>query len=275
MKPSNPLRSGLDRMPKAWKAALGGLAGVLVLSSCADRMAGTSVGTGNPTEIEVAFKDDSGKPLSINGDVSVYASTQIPVEGYAPEPLVKVPVSGADRATLKAEDFQALADTLWSKGSRNGDVFAFNVVVTGESKGAVLKGFTWRKSDGEFGVRSEGEKPGAGTKKSSVKEPLLQLVAFQGTIDTSTFSLTHEYHLFLYGTGYASKVAHGAYLLPKVPMKSQDGFLIALPSKLHLSAGVDSASVFSLSSTLEAGFSNPQMSEVHDRVLLPDSLRIN
>jgi hypothetical protein len=270
----NPLRSGLDRMPKAWKAALGGLAGALALSCCADRVAGTSVGTGNPTEIEVAFRDDAGAALSITGDLSVYAITQIPVEGYAPEPLVKVPVAGADRATLKAEDFKALADSLWPKGSRNGDLYAFNVVVTGESRGAIVRGLTWRKDLNKFVLREEDPKIDEGVKKASIEGPLVPLVAFQGTMDTTTFSLTHEYHLFLYGTGYTSRVSHGVFILPKVPLESHDGFLIGLPSKLHLSAGVDSTPVYSLTSTLEAGTSNPEKGAVYDRVLLPDSLRI-
>lgn len=269
---SNPLRSGLDRMPKAWRAALGGLAGALVLACGADRMAGTSVGTGNPTEIEVAFQDDAGAPLSISGDLSVYASTQIPVQGYAPEPLVKLAVSGSDRATLKAGDFQALADSLWPKGSRNGDVYAFNVVVTGESKGAVLKGFTWRQADGEFGVRSEGEKPTAGTKKSSITGPLLPLVTFQGTMDITAFSNVHDYHLFLYGTGYTSKLSNGTFLLPKVPMEKQVGFLLALPKKDQPSNGIDSTPVFSLTAPLESGISNPERGAIHEQVPLPDSL---
>lgn len=270
----NPLRSGLNRMPKAWMAALGGLAGAFVLSGCADRMAGTSVGTGNPTEIEVAFRDDSGAPVSITGDLSVYASTQIPVEGYAPEPLVKVPVSGADRATLKAADFEALADSLWPKGSRNGDVCAFNVVVTGESRGGILKDFTWDKSENEFVPRNADPKPDVGAKTAIINGRLVPLVEFQGTVDTTNFSPAYNHFLFIYGTGYVSKVSQGRFLLPGLPQDKHQGFLIALPQKDQLLVGNDSTYVFSLTSSLESGTTSTAKSQVHDRVLLPDSLRI-
>jgi hypothetical protein len=270
----NPLRSQLDRMPKAWRAALGGLAGALFLSCCVDRVAGTSVGTGNPTEIEVAFKDESGGDLSITGDLSVYASTQIPVEGYAPQPLVKVPVSDADRATLKAGDFKDLADSLWPKGSRNGDIFSFNVVVTGESQGAIVRGLTWRKDLDKFGLRDGDPKIDEGVMKASIKGPLVPLVAFQGTVDTATFGILNDYHLFLYGTGYASRLSHGAFVFPKVPMEKLKAFLLVLPKKENLSSDIDSTPVFSLTGFLEAGISNPVVGAFHEQVLLPDSLRI-
>jgi hypothetical protein len=93
-------------------------------------------------------------------------------------------------------------------------------------------------------------------------------------VDTTTFSLIHNYHLFLYGTGYASKLSHGAFLLPKVPMEKHEGFLLALPKKDQLFQGIDSTPVFSLTGSLEAGVSNPVQGPVHELVLLPDSLRI-
>ena len=227
----NPLRNGLDRMPKAWRAALGGLAGALVLSCGTDRMAGTSVGTGNPTEIEVAFRDDTGAPLSISGDLSVYASTQIPVEGYAPEPLVKLAVSGSDRATLKAGDFRALADSLWPKGSRNGDVYAFNVVVTGESRGAIVRGLTWRKDLNRFVLRAEDPKIDEGVEKASIKGPLVQLVAFQGTVDTTNFSMISITTIFSSTEpDMQPRSSKAAFAMPNVPKgRSTKDFLIALP----------------------------------------------
>lgn len=260
-------------MPSPWKTALCGLAFVLALSHCDDQVAGTSVGTGNPTEIEIAFKDDAGN-APITGNLSVYASTQIPVEGYAPEPLLTVDVAGASQATLKASAFAALADSLWPKGSKNDSECFFNVVVTGANSGAVLKGFAWRKADTSFGLRAADEKVNAGVTKASVMGLLAPLVAFQGTVDTTSFSLVHDYHIFIYGTGYKAKIEHGVFSLPKLPDQKYDGFLIMLPQKDHLSFGVDSTSVFSLTSTLDSGSSNVAKGATIEKVLLPDSLRI-
>ena len=268
----NPLRSGMDRMPKAWKAALGGLAGALVLACCADRVAGTSVGTGNPTEIEVAFQDDTGAPLSISGDLSVYASTQIPVEGYAPEPLVKRTVSGSDRATLDARDFKDLADSLWPKGSRNGNQYAFNVVVTGENRGAIVRGLTWRKDLNKFVLREQDAKIDEGVRKASIKGPLVPLVAFEGTVDTVNFSKYLDYHLFVYGTGYVAKVENGEFKLPVLPNQKYEGFLLGLPKANQPASGDDSTSVFALTTSLDSGISSLVKGELHERVLLPDSL---
>jgi hypothetical protein len=255
------------------RTALYGFACVLALGACDDRMAGTSVGTGNPTEIEIAFKDDAGT-APITGSLSVYATTQIPVEGYAPEPLLQVDVAGASQATLKATAFAALADSLWPKGSKNDSERFFNVVVTGEEQGAVLKGFTWRKADTSFGLRAEDEKVKAGETRATVKSLLVPLVAFRGTVDTASFNLFANYHLFIYGTGFKAQVEHGTFSMAKVPKDKYEGFLLSLPKSDHVISGLDSTSVFSLTSPLEDGASDLIKGPLHDRVLLPDSLRI-
>ena len=59
-----------------WKLALCGLAVAFALARCETQVAGTSVGTGNPTEIQVSFKNDSGS-MAVTGTLNVYASTQI------------------------------------------------------------------------------------------------------------------------------------------------------------------------------------------------------
>ncbi len=268
----NTLRNGLNRMPTAWKTALCGLACVLAFSRCDTQVAGTSVGTGNPTEIEVAFKSDSSAAASITGNLSVYASTQIPVEGYQPMPLLTVDVAGATHASLKASLFLNVADSLWPKGSRNDSERFFNVVVTGENQGAVLKGFTWRKADTSFGLRKEDDAP-AGVMTVSVKGLLAPLVAFQGTVDTSNFNIFADYHLFIYGTGYKVKVEHGKFSMQNLPKDSYDAFLLSLPKKDHPISGMDSTSVFSITTPLAAGTSNLVKGSLHELIPLPDSLR--
>ncbi|MEO6096548.1 MAG: hypothetical protein ABIW76_12910 [Fibrobacteria bacterium] len=260
-------------MSSAWKTALCCLALVLALSRCDDQVAGTSVGTGNPTEIEIAFKDDAGT-APITGSLTVYASTQIPVVGYAPEPLLKVDVAGASQATLRAADFAALPDSLWPKGSKNGSDRFFNVVVTGLDRGAVLKGFTWRKTDTSFGLRAQDVQVKAGEAKAIVNGRLAPLVALQGTMDTANLNIFGNYYLFIYGTAFQAQIVHGNFSIAKVPKDIYEGFVLSLPLFDRVISGMDSTSVFSLSPSLAEGELDLTKGPLHDRVLLPDSLRI-
>jgi hypothetical protein len=199
-------------------------------------------------------------------------STQIPVAGYAPEPLLRVDVVGATHATLTAAAFKALADSLWSGGSMNGSGRAFNVVISGSGHGAVLRGFAWNKDENTFGLRA-GDKPPAGHGlKVDVIGALAPLVTIQGSVDTSTFNLSSDFHLFVYGTGFSSKIVDGRFSLPAIPMDKYEGFLISLPKPDHPASETDSASVYSLNSLLQDGAVNLPKGPIHDRLPLPDSL---
>jgi hypothetical protein len=256
------------------KAAAFAAAALLALAACEDdRMAGTSVGTGNPTEIQLGFRDASGT-AALSGRVSVYAATQIPVEGYRPEPLLKYDLENAPYATLKAADFAALPDTVWAKGSIDNSVRSFNVVITGASQGSILEGFRFDKAKGAFELRSEDE--GAPWNEAHdrvmLKDSLRALVELKGTVDTANVNRFKDYHLFLYGTGFTSKINNGSFALHGVPDGAYNAFLISLPQKDSPLTGIDSTDIFSTTAPLAAGTTELSRGALYERVRLPDSL---
>jgi hypothetical protein len=264
--------SARPRLSAVLKAAIIAAAGALALASCMDRVAGTSVGTGNPTEIVVGFRDDSDASIPVSGSLSVYASTQIPVPGFAPDPLLKVDLSSSRSASLNAVAFAALADSLWPEGSRDGATRLFNVVISGTDRGAVLRGFAFLKDKGAFLLRDEDAAAPRDGGSVSVKGALTSLADYKGTIDTTSLSPFWNYYLFVYGTGFSTKIEHGAFTLPRVPKSGQEVLLIPLPGDLAHSSGIKSTTVFELSVPLVPGENVVSQGKVRDTVPLPDSL---
>lgn len=256
--------------------ALAGVAAALALAGCEEQVAGTSVGTGNPTEIQVSFRDDADAAVALTGTLKVYASTQVTVQGYRPEPLISIPVEGSG-ATLKAGDFAALHDSLWPAGSAQGAARKFNVVVLGADMGGVLSGFAYLKDKGAFELRAEDTKPAwdASGKSASIRGRIKGLVEFTGGVDTTTFSSALDYHMFMYGTGFTTPIVSGRFTFPKLPDGRYQAFILSQPKKDHQASGVDSATVFTTSAVLSAGKTDVARGAIHERVLLPDSLRLD
>ncbi|HKP94595.1 MAG TPA: hypothetical protein VJ385_02450 [Fibrobacteria bacterium] len=259
-----------------WKTALCGLTALFLFVRCETQTAGTSVGTGNPTEIEVAFRNDSGSE-PITGTMTVYASTQIPVPGFSPAPLISVPVAGMSHAVLKASAFAALADTLWPKGSVENGLYRFNVVVMGETKGAVLKGFSFRKTEKDFLLRAEDANAVRQENTATLKGTLSPLVELKCGIDTATISPYKNHFLFMYGTGLVAKGTAGEFVFPSVPKGSYESFLLSIPMKGNASTTIgDSLAIYSLSAALTSGTNNPlAVGDVQIRVPTPQSLKEN
>lgn len=256
------------------KTALCAAFALLALSGCDERMAGTSVGTGNPTEIQLGFRDGTGS-AALSGRMSVYASTQIPVEGYRPGPLLEYELKDATSATLKAAEFAALPESVWAKGSVAEGIHSFNVVVTGTSQGSVLAGFGFDKAKGKFVLRPEDDEAvwDAEGERAAVKDSLRALVDLQGTVDTNSISRFTHYHLFLFGTSFASKVERGSFTMHDVPEGKYDAYLIALPTRDDPPiSDVDSTDVFSTTAPISTGTSLLSRGELFERVRLPDSL---
>ncbi len=259
--------------PTALSTAVSAVFALLALAGCDERVAGTSVGTGNPTEIQVGFKDGTGS-AALTGRVSVYASTQIPVEGYRPDPMLEYDLHDAGYASFKAADFAALPESLWAKGSVANGIHAFNVVFTGATQGSVLTGFGFDKSKGAFVLRP-GDAAAVWSEDrdlARVKDSLRMLVDMSGTMDTAGIGMYIDYHLFLYGTGFTSKIKQGSFTLRGVPDGIYDAYLIPLPRKNSPQTGFDSAYVFATKSPLSPGTSSVVPGDVHERVRLPDSL---
>jgi hypothetical protein len=234
----------------AW--TLSALAAACAFFACDLQTAGTSVGTGNPTEIEVAFKNDSGS-VYITGTMEVYAATQIPVPGFSPDPLIRMPVSGASHAALQAEALAALADSLWPATSVENGLYRFNVVVTGEAEGSVIKGFVFRKDSGDFVLEPKYEKTPRNPGSALVKGGMEKLVSIACAIDTTDLLSNFDDYLFLYGTGFKTKEAEGGFIFPSIPKGEYDAFLLSLPGKGQGGIGVDdSLYVYGLSTGIAA-----------------------
>jgi hypothetical protein len=265
-------RNENSSMNPKWKSAVCGLATAFALMSCEDRVAGTSVGTGNPTEIQVSFKNDSGS-VPITGTMNVYASTQIPVAGFSPQPLLSVPVSGAAQAALKADAFKALHDSLWPKTSIVNGEYRFNVVVTGENHGTIMKGLAFRKDKMDFVLRAEDSTAPQTDRVATVMGAMMPLVTFQGVLDTNKMSAVWEYHLFLYGTGYSGKSEGGRFSIPKFPIGKYESHVMLVPTKAQQTSGQDSAVVFDLMAPIEPGVETLLLSANQIHIPLPDSLK--
>lgn len=255
--------------PSAWAAIA-----ILALAGCGQRLAGTSVGTGNPTEIQVGFRDSAGAPVVLTGVARVYASTQIPVEGYRPSPLLEYRLNAASHADLKASDFAGLPDSMWSTGSESAGDRTFNIVVTGEGTGLVLRDFVYHRAAGDFALRKD-DVPVWNDSRTVAALPgrLTALVDFKGSVDTTSFSTYRDYHLFIYGTGFSAKIQSGIFTLSKVPSGTYKPFLISLPNKDHLVGNADSTDVFETRGTFSpSGTNTLDKGDYFGRVPLPDSL---
>ena len=255
-----------------WKLALCGLAVAFALARCETQVAGTSVGTGNPTEIQVSFKNDSGS-MAVTGPLSVYASTQIPVPGFSPGPMVSLPVTGTTHATLTVQALATLADSLWPKTSVENGLYKFNIVVTGENHGVILKGLSFKKKDGVFVLRDEDSKsPRTGT-VAAVEGAMTPLVLYQGVFDSTTMSANWDYHLFLYGTGFTGKGDGGRFTIPKLPFGQYESHMVLIPSKSNPASGIGNVDVYKMTSLIEPGKKALTIGAVQSQVPLPDALK--
>ncbi|MEO7424398.1 MAG: hypothetical protein ABI036_04375 [Fibrobacteria bacterium] len=271
-------RSSFRQRPVAARTlatrTLSALVAVCAFFGCDMQTAGTSVGTGNPTEIEVAFKNDSGS-VSITGTMEVYAATQIPVPGFSPDPLIRVPVSGLSHATLQAEALAALPDSLWPATSVENGLYRFNVVVTGETEGSILKGFALRKDSGDFVLEPKYENTARHPGSAPVRGGMEPLVSIACTIDTAMLVSYYDDYLFLYGTGFKVKADAGSFVFPSIPKGEYDAFLLSLPGRGQGGIGVDdSLLVYGLSMGIAADKPNVlALTGVQATVPVPEPLK--
>jgi hypothetical protein len=235
-------------------------------------MAGTSVGTGNPTEIEVAFTGGSGS-VAVSGSMDVYAATQIPVPGYAPAPLLRIPVANVRHAGLKASALAAVADTLWPASSVEAGIRRFNVVVTGTDQGAILTGFAFRKDEGDFELRPEDSAAVRTGNVAAVKGTLTALAPYEAAMDPKRISPNWDYYIFIYGTGYMGKANQGLFSIPGLPQGQYEAHVVLLPAKEHPTSGTDSAVVFNLTGPIEPGQDSLALGSEQTTIPLPDSLK--
>ncbi len=253
---------------------IAGMAGVVLILmglGCDMQTAGTSVGTGNPTEIQVAFTQDvAGTPLS--GRLELYATTQIPVPGFHPSPLATVAFSHADKVAITSDALKNVADSLWPAGSVEGDsIYHFNLVVMGDSAGAVVRDFGWNKLSKGFTVVTGALRSGDVEAISVGLKPWAPAAV---RIDSAELSPNKDNYLFLYGTGFSARGVGGRFDFSALPPGAQNAYLISLPTHADDASGADSLFIYGLKSSIQAGGTNSVgVGTFVGEVPLPDSLK--
>ena len=228
-------------------------AGAAVLfSQCELQLAGSSVGTGNPTEMKLGFAEN-GSPTSFTGKVDLFGSTQIPVPGFDTLPLASFQVDGKQELVLGAKDLKAIPMASWPKGSREGDsLFRFNLVATGTVRGAILAGLVWKGSNlvkGGFAIDSQVVKRDNG--KAGIDVGLRGLVEFRGRLPEDEVMPEMAHFLFIYGTGYFTEMKGNEFAFQGIPEDKIAPAFIRLP--LESSSSGDSTFVYGFKSSLNAG----------------------
>lgn len=231
-------------------------------------MAGTSISTGNPGSIKTSFKLDS-LPLSFSGWVKIFASTQISIPHFQPEPLKRWVIADAKELVLGPEMLNGIADSSWPQTSHLGDsVYSFNIVFEGDSIGAIVRDLQY------FGIE---KKIGLGG-NAILASPLERTTSFSRLERLSAFvsperlSSLRNHYLFIYGTGYSAIGNDGYFDFPLLPKDAYKLAYIALPRKDagHLS-GQDSANIYSAATTIDTGTRiTLEIGDITERIRLPE-----
>jgi hypothetical protein len=250
---------------------------IVVFFSClrntGQEVTSTSVTTGNPNGIRLVFKKDSTL-VSLNGTLEVFASNQIPVPGYSPDPLLKFNLVEAKNIEIEAGSIESIPDSLWPARSIEGDsIRRFNVVISSDSLGLVLKEISLIKSKDGLNFAASGKVLPNIELHSEMIVDLVRLTEYVGKTDTNRLSLGHDYYLFIYGTGYVSKGDHGIFKLSRLPMGQHNAFFFLLPKGESPTAGMDSTAIFSLNGGLDTKVDSLYRGPVYEMVELPDSLK--
>jgi hypothetical protein len=245
----------------------------LALLRCDTQVAGSSVTTGNPTEIQVSFTGD-GQPTALTGRVELYGATQIPVPGFQPEPLASFEVDGKEMFTLKAGDLNGIADSLWALGSKEGDsLVRFNLVVTGEREGAILRDLAYRIKEGEFALQ-EADSKRVVEDRARIVAKINPMTDYQAIIDPSRLDPDRLLFLFLAGTGYAAESDGGFFAFPSLPEGSHSLSFITLPHDQHVVIGEDTAIVYATDRPVMAGkMDTLAVTAVQFQVPMPDKYK--
>jgi hypothetical protein len=244
--PMRLCRMGLIFVALFFLACIAGQDGVNISS--------TSISTGNPVGITFRFEKEA-KPVALTGTLDIYASMQIPVPGYSPEPLLRMRLDNSDTARLAASALASIPDTLWPDDPDGKDsLLKFNVVLTGDSLGAILKGFRFDKRHKVV------IPPAASDAEETFHAEVSGLVDYAGVLELDSGYSTHryDYYIFIFGTGYFAKMvgdkSYGdtlPFTLSKLPAGQHDAFLLGLPNPAVVQTSYpDSAAVFTLTPPL-------------------------
>jgi hypothetical protein len=231
----------------------------------------TSVTTGNPTGITIAFQKDSA-PVSINGKIEIFAADQITIRGFSPNPLLSIDLVEAKSAELKATALASLPDSLWPESSMVGDsILEFNAVISSDSLGLILKGLSYRKGDSAF--FDSGTRLAVAGSKAEFTAELTGLTEYVGVTDREKISNAWYYHLIILGTGFTAKGDDGVFTIPRLPTGQHEAFWILLPSENGHASTSDSVPILSLKGGLDTELDSLYLGPTQGLIKLPDSLK--
>lgn len=253
-----------------WSLAL---ASVIALAHCTDdRLAGSSVTTGNPTEIQVGFTGENG-PAALSGRVEIYAATQIPVPGFRPEPLGRFVVVGTSFA-LTANHFANIADSMWAEGSLVGDSLArFNLVFADANSGAILRDMAIRLKDRKFDLKEGTFTPGMDG-AVSVQTGIKPYAAYEVVMDSVAMSISRFHFLFLQGSPWYAAESTGVFRFPALPLDAYRLSYVAVPNKANAPVSVmDSLSIYTLDRPVQTGSTAVIRGDAEYRLPVPASYR--
>jgi hypothetical protein len=232
----------------------------------------TSVTTGNPTGIIFNFKWNSA-PVSLDGKLEIFASYQIPVPGFSPNPLLGIDFSGAKNAVVDAKSIESIPDSLWPESSMVGDsILEFNAVVSSDSLGLIVKGLRYRKTDSAF--FDSGTRLAIVDSKAELTAELTGLTDYVGEMNRDQMSPAWYFHLFIYGTGFTTKGKDGVFTIPRLPKGQHEAFWILLPSESGHASRSDSVPLIKLRDGLDSELDSLHVGPIQRMIELPDSLKL-
>jgi hypothetical protein len=213
-----------------------------------------------------------GRPFSFTGNLELYASTQLPVPGFRPEPLKSFSLVGVNDFDLDSSAFGEISDSLWSAGSAFGDsIVLFNIFVAGKDSGSFLPGFAFHRRKKSF-ARSIGGSGAAENRLASNAE-LLPYDGMTVRMNPERLSPDNPAYLFVPGSGIVGRSDSGTFLL-SAPRGKYALTLIFVPGPDHSTGLNDSVGLYNL--RYEAATGTPSenaMSGVSGLVAVPDSFK--
>lgn len=242
-----------SRMHNALLAALA-LGAFLGLPCCTDdRVAGSSVTTGNPTEIQVGFTEH-GSEVAFSGRVALYGATQIPVPGFQPAPLDSWDLSDAKVFNLTIASLQDIPDSLWPKGSTVGDSLRlFNLVATNSTRGSITRNLAYRVKKKDFALPEGSWKPGKREGQALVAAGLTVREKWEAYLKPAAINPTKHNYLYLPGTGFSALSKCGRFEFQSIPTGSHPLAFLTTGKNFGSSVPEDSVSVYNVTTVVVSG----------------------
>jgi hypothetical protein len=188
--------------PSGRRAAYLACLGAVLCGCDHDRLAGTSVGTGNPGVVTLGFTDGSAA-VRVSGRVSLYAADHNPLVDSLP--LASYAVEDRDSLEL---DQESLLPRLRRPDFGSDSDFSVNVLLrTGDGRGA------WQ---GDLGLVLRAGRLQALRPERRVELDVVPLDSFRGDVTGQELPQEKRY-LTVFGSPFFGRVSGGAFSLDSIP----------------------------------------------------------